>query len=167
MKILQCLLGLVFGMFVMTSYVQAQKIKDETKAISSEVGTKLGLTPEQRDKLAALQERFTAELRVIGDTLKTKRVGLKEALAVVSPDRKKVDSLVGEINQLNSQELTKRIDQAFAVNALLTPQQNQNLQKLLSEQKGALKTKGEGKKAGKAAKAGKGEKKAKGKKKEK
>ena len=140
MKILQYLTGFVFGMFVLTSHAHAQgAVKMAQDQIPVDIEAQLELSPEQSDRLATLKEKYAVEQGVISDALKTKRTAIVTALDAAAPDRKKVDAIVADINQLSAQEMGKRIDQVFAIRAILTPEQNQKLLQLIKEKRDAAK----------------------------
>jgi|GEM_PF-1428350 len=86
-----------------------------------------GVTPEQRDKMKALREEFRGKQKVLMEQIKAKREALRQDLDSPAPDRAKVSALAKEINDLQGQAATNRIDQVFKVRAIITPEQYQKL----------------------------------------
>jgi len=87
-----------------------------------------GVTQEQHDKMKALREEFRAKQKVLMDQIKTKREALRKELDSPTPDRAKANTLAKEINDLQGQAATNRIDEVFKLRTILTPEQFQKLQ---------------------------------------
>ena len=150
MKIVQCVIGVVLGMFIMASHAQAQRAAHTMIGqIQPDIVATLGLSPEQNEKLDTLKVKFSQELMIISNALKVKRLALNAGLQTMYVDKKKVDALVAEIGQLSQQEMAKQVEQVFAIREVLTPEQNQ---KLIAAQ---VAKKDQGGKGAKGAKGGK------------
>lgn len=156
MKIVQYVTGIFLGTFVFASLVSAQGMGGKAgKPMRPEVEYKLGLTPEQSNKLSTVRERIGDEIKVISVALKDKRLALSNELAALNPDRKKIDAIAVEVSQLTTQEITKHIEEVFSIRAILTPEQNQKYYDLLQAQMKASAGKKEEKRSSRKGQKGK------------
>jgi periplasmic protein CpxP/Spy len=114
-------------------------ISEKQAAAEAAVEDELGLTPEQKDKLKALREDARAKQAGLADDLRNAKSALQKELDSPSPDRKRADNLVASVNKLQSQILAARVDQVFAMRAILTPEQYQKLVQIREERRKEMK----------------------------
>jgi Spy/CpxP family protein refolding chaperone len=90
----------------------------------------LRLTPEQKDKIRALQTQGHESSRALHQQLKAKRQALMEYLQSVDADEARAQSLQAEVNDMQAQMSAQRLKSWFQMRAILTPEQRLRLQQL-------------------------------------
>ncbi len=84
---------------------------------------RLNLTDTQKKDVEKLNTEF-AKLRVDQQAkIKTAYIELRELTRADSPDKSAIEKQIGEISDLQGQNRVMRVDHWFAVNKLLTPDQ--------------------------------------------
>ncbi|MEI6437155.1 MAG: Spy/CpxP family protein refolding chaperone [Candidatus Omnitrophota bacterium] len=108
----------------------------------------LGLTPEQKEKMAALRSGGEGKQKAAFQSIKAKKDELKALLDGPNPDEAKAKALAGEISALESTMMQARIDHIIKLRQILTPEQFKKLeeirQKHRAERKGEWKNGGHG-----------------------
>jgi Spy/CpxP family protein refolding chaperone len=136
--------ALIFAMGVLLApsarCLAADKSKADEEAAAEKVEKELALSPEQKDKLKALREDLRAKQVAITNDLRAAKGSLQKELESPTPDRKRADSLVADINKLQSQMLSLRVEQVFSMRAILTPEQYQTLLKAREKRRQDMKT---------------------------
>ncbi len=90
----------------------------------------LKLTDAQRKDIDKL--RFDLQKKTIEQQakLKTERLELAQLFKADNPDQSAIDKKIGELSQLQSQQRLLKVDHWFAVNKLLTPDQQKIWKKM-------------------------------------
>ncbi|MBF0486464.1 MAG: Spy/CpxP family protein refolding chaperone [Candidatus Omnitrophica bacterium] len=104
--------------------------KTSIQAEADKIADELGLTLEQREKMKALTDDFSAKEKATTAGLKAKRDALKNELDNDVLDKAKVDAIVGEIKALQASLLENRVDQTVKMHQLLTPEQYKKLKEI-------------------------------------
>lgn len=87
------------------------------------IGKGLDLSEDQQAKVKELRNDHLKKTSVTKNELKVKRAELEAAIEVDKPDRKKIDLLVSEINELQGAIFTERINHKMEVRSLLDDEQ--------------------------------------------
>ncbi len=88
----------------------------------------LKLTPEQQDLIKKQRAKQKEKRRQTFQTLRTKRLELRQELEKQDIDKKKIDSLVAEIKPLMGELLDLKVESILAMKEILTPEQFEKLQ---------------------------------------
>jgi len=89
----------------------------------------LDLSPEQQELINKQRAGHREKRRQTFQTLRTKRLELKQELEKQDVDKKKIDSLVSEIKPLLGKLLDLRVESILAMKEILTPEQFEKLQR--------------------------------------
>ena len=90
-------------------------------------GPGLDLTPEQTQKMQALQENFFKESLPLSNALQIKQVELRTLWAQTNPDQEKLLAKQKEINALRTQLQEKATQNRLEMRKILTPEQQAQL----------------------------------------
>ena len=90
-------------------------------------GPGLNLTPEQTQKMQALQENFFKESLPLSNAMQIKQVELRTLWAQTNPDQEKLLAKQKEINALRTQLQEKAIQNRLEMRKILTPEQQAQL----------------------------------------
>ncbi len=88
---------------------------------------KLGLSPEQQAQMKAVRESFRAKQQALRGQIKAKHEALRQELDSNTPDRTKAEAILKDINSLQAQIGSNRIEEIFQIRAILTPEQFKKL----------------------------------------
>lgn len=121
--VLMVIVLMVFG-------TQLYSKQDDTKMLHKLVA-KLNLTDEQKKDVEKIH--FDAEKQAIAQKAKegTARVELQHLLKADAPDKSAIEKKITEIADLRVQMHMIKIDSWFAINKLLTPDQQKTWKKVL------------------------------------
>jgi Spy/CpxP family protein refolding chaperone len=116
----------VFALFITQLYSQP----DDAKQIQKFMG-KLNLTDEQKKDVEKIH--FDAEKQTIAQKAKveTARVELQQLLKADAPDKSAIEKKMNDIADLEVQMHMIKINSWFAINKLLTPDQQKTWKKVL------------------------------------
>ena len=98
------------------------KTRYRQERISKIVDT-LGLTEEQRDALKEKRVGHRAQMKELGEALRTKRKELQEELEKAQSDTERISTLVSDIKSLQGELLDQRVAGILATKEILTPEQ--------------------------------------------
>ena len=87
----------------------------------------LNLTPEQKQKMQALQEKFLKENLPLRNEMQIKQLELRTLWAQSNPDEEKILSKQKEINALRAQLQEKGTKNRLEMRKILTPEQQAQL----------------------------------------
>ncbi len=90
-------------------------------------GPGLNLTPEQTQKMQALQESFWKEMLPLRNEMQTKQLELSTLWAQTNPDQEKLLAKQKEINALRAQLQEKGTKNRLEMRKILTPEQQAQL----------------------------------------
>ena len=90
----------------------------------------LGLTAEQKEKMAALRIGQAKQMAQLQADQKVAQLELQEAMHQPNPDPGQVKAKVANLNRVRSQILEKRIDMRMKMNQILTPEQREKLKEM-------------------------------------
>ena len=90
----------------------------------------LELTPEQQKKLKALRLDNAKKMVRLRADLQIAQMDMKSLLDQPAPNSAEVKARVAEVNRVNAEILSKRIDHQLGMKGILTPEQQQKLQTL-------------------------------------
>ena len=93
--------------------------------------SKLNLTDQQKDQLAALRTQFEKDQIRAHANIATARLDLKALVQSGQLDRAAIEKAVNAISDLQRQEKVSMVDHLFKVNALLTPEQQKTFRQML------------------------------------
>lgn len=102
---------------------------DRGFALRERLAKTLNLTEEQQKNIESLRFEMRKALVEQQARLKTSRLELAELFKADQPNQAAIQKKVGEISQLQSQQRLLRVDHWFAVNKLLTPDQQKTWKK--------------------------------------
>jgi Spy/CpxP family protein refolding chaperone len=124
-SLLGCLLILAFSV----SLGQNRMTSQNRASMRDRVLRELKLTDDQQKSMENL--RFEMRKKVVDQQarLKTARLELAELFKADQPNQSAIQKKVGEISQLKSQQRLLVVDHWFAVNKLLTPDQQKTWKK--------------------------------------
>ena len=103
---------------------------------------RMKFTEEQKQKLKSIKQKYGNKLEDLHFKTLKKRIELVEEIRKDNPDRKKVDKIVGELNNIWTQKQKIIIYEFFEIRNILTPEQKKLYvrrftRQLLRMQKGA------------------------------
>lgn len=90
----------------------------------------LRLTPEQKEKIRALQMQGHEQSHALHQQLRAKRQSLMQYLQSPDAEEGKAQGLQAEVSDLQSQMSMQRLKSWFQMRSILTPEQKQRLQQL-------------------------------------
>ena len=108
--------------------------KGNPEAKFEEMNTKLGLTAEQQAKMKAQRETSRVASEELRKKVKESREKLRIELEKSTTTLESVQPLVTEIKNLESQLIDARVQQVFALKAILTPEQYAKFQQIIKEE---------------------------------
>jgi Spy/CpxP family protein refolding chaperone len=94
-----------------------------------------GISQEQREKMKALREEFQKKQKPLREQIKAKHEALRQELDSANPDRAKAETIAKEMNDLQGQAASNRIDEVFKLRTILTPEQFQKLREFHEKNK--------------------------------
>ncbi len=106
---------------------EAREVREHKSGFWKEEEKALGLSQEQQTKMKALREASGAKQKALRDQVKAKRDALRQELDSATPDRAKAEATLKDINALQGEIGSNRVDEIFQVRAILTPEQFQKL----------------------------------------
>ena len=124
--------------------------KTSLEAVKSDLEEGLGLTAEQKEKVAAIREDFKSKQLAIKNALNAKHEALRQELDGEAPVRAKVDPIIVEIKALQGQLMDNRVDVVFKLREIYTPQQIKMIKEHLEQQRKAMAVRNQGKKGKKS-----------------
>jgi Spy/CpxP family protein refolding chaperone len=83
------------------------------------------LSPEQKEKIKLIRDKFEDLTGDVQFDLKKKRFELADELQKAEPDRKKIDAKINEMLGMERKHYKLIIDEYFEIKKVLTPQQSQ------------------------------------------
>ena len=95
--------------------------------------SQLGLTAEQEQLMQARQKERGSRMKELGEALRTKKMELMKAVEKPEANRKELDALVNELKTLMGNQLDLRVEGAFALKEILTPEQYQKFHELMKQ----------------------------------
>jgi Spy/CpxP family protein refolding chaperone len=142
MKQITLLASILLLFLSMTAAQDRINPPDRTGASRAHVLQKLHLSDEQKKSVESL--RFDLRKKMVDQqaALKTSRLELAELFKAEQPSQAAIEKKMGEISQLQSQRRIMAVSHWFAVNKLLTPDQQiiwkKESARLLMQQKARL-----------------------------
>ena len=127
------------SMFLMAAPLFAQE-KNSAVVPTEDLDALLALTSAQKEKLSALKKDFVTRQKTVQDDIVVKRSALAQELDKESPNRKKAEGLINEINRLQGQIMLNNADQFFKTREVLTADQLKMFQKIKQDRKDAKNT---------------------------
>lgn len=94
---------------------------------------KLGLTQAQQDQLTALKSNLKAQMAPVRQVMKAKHAELKALWSAPNKDRDAILAKEAEIDQQRGVMRAAMVDFRIALNNLLTPQQQEELQQMKAD----------------------------------
>ncbi|OGX35456.1 MAG: hypothetical protein A3C36_01715 [Omnitrophica WOR_2 bacterium RIFCSPHIGHO2_02_FULL_52_10] len=140
--------GLVAGvLWTAAGYVQAQEapenppfnkeeMKEKWKAKKEALHKKLGITPEQAEKLDAQKAKHREGLKTLWEEIKAKREALAAELQKKEVNLDAVSKLHNELKALNAQKEDQRLEGILAAREVLTPEQFSQMMEFGKEHRG-------------------------------
>ena len=133
--------------WVAAGYVQAQEtpakppfkkeeMQEKWKAKRAELYKKLGLTPEQAEKLDAQKAKHREGMTVLWEEIKAKREALAAELQKKEINLDAVYTLHNELKALNAQKEDKRLEGILAAREILSPEQFSQMMEFRKERQG-------------------------------
>jgi Spy/CpxP family protein refolding chaperone len=98
----------------------------------------LNLTPDQKQKMQTNKQAQNQEMQAMASSLREKNNNLQEALRNPEVTRASVLGITNEIKGLQEKMLDLRIDEAFSVKEILTPEQYTKYQQLMGARLGHI-----------------------------
>lgn len=102
----------------------------EPMRMHQQLAERLGLTDSQKDQIGKLRLEHEKEMTELHAKIRIARLDMEELLAAEKLDRSAIEKKISAISDLEHSVKLKMLDHLFAVNALLTPEQ----QKVWKEQ---------------------------------
>ena len=103
----------------------------------------LGLSEEQRTQMKALREASRAKMDELRAQIKVKSEALGQEMESPQADQAKAQSIVKEINALQAEMTSARVENLFKVKAILTPEQFAKFQENHKKNRGKIKARHE------------------------
>ena len=125
--------------------------KATLELVKSDLEAKLGLTQEQKDKIATIRQDFKFKQLAIKNALNARNEALRQELDGDVPARAKADVIVSEIKALQAQLVDNRVDIVFKLRAVYAPRQIKLIKEHLEQQRKAIVVRKSVKKAKKTA----------------
>ena len=120
--------------------------KTSLESVKSDLEQGLGLTPEQKDKIAVIRQDFKAKQLAIKNALNAKHEALRQELDGDAPARSKVEPIVAEIKALQGQLMDNRVDIVFKLREIYTSEQIKTIKERSEQQRKAMIIRKQGKK---------------------
>jgi Spy/CpxP family protein refolding chaperone len=114
---------------------QKQDWKAKKEAHHQKMMDELGLTPDQASKIKNIREQNHSQAKSIHDQLQDKRRDLMEYMSSDNADPGKAKAMQQEIDQLQNQLSTLRMNTWFEMKKNLTPEQLTKMQALREQHK--------------------------------
>lgn len=106
--------------------------------------SQLNLSKEQREKMQALMQKNRGAGQESRQALMQKREQLRTMMQSGSGSKEQAKALLGEINKLQSAQMSHRIDMMYEMKSILTPEQFQKFQATMQQKRGQMKGQGQG-----------------------
>lgn len=100
-----------------------EKNVSRQKDVKEAIHKKLGLTPEQQQKLEENRKAQTEAMKKLHEGMKQQREKLQEALKSPEATRASVEPIIAEMKSLQAQLIDQRMNGIFAAKSILTPEQ--------------------------------------------
>lgn len=107
--------------------------RPDRKEIQKKLSEKLSLTAEQQKKFQEQNEKLSTLMKAQREAMAKNAEELKQEMAKDQPDRKKIRSLIEQINKSRLDNELKRTDLLLELRQILTPEQRKKFQQLLAE----------------------------------
>ncbi|NLE64836.1 MAG: periplasmic heavy metal sensor [Elusimicrobia bacterium] len=124
--------SLLLGVLWMVPGVQAQP--SMTLGGAEDVGPAvmedLRLTDEQKETIRTVRQEFKEQNRAAVDKLKEQQDALRAEMEQETPSLANAQAIVAEINRLQGQVMSNRIEHLFKVREVLTPEQYGQLKEI-------------------------------------
>ena len=116
--------GLIVGALVWGRLVLAQEtVQEPLPSPRISIEEALSLTPEQKEKIAAVMTVYNKEQKQLRAALGKQRDIVEKELGAMNPNRHKVEARAEDISRLQKKMQLQRIDHVFAIRDVLTPEQ--------------------------------------------
>jgi len=106
--------------------------------------SQLNLSKEQREKMQALMQKNRGAGKEGQQALMQKRQQLRTMMQSGSGSKEQAMALLGEINKLQSAQMSHRIGMMYEMKSILTPEQFQKFQSAMEQKRGQMKGQGVG-----------------------
>ena len=107
-------------------------------AMHQEMMGKLNLTDQQKSEMQKLHFEMQKKQVQIQSKIRLQRIDLRELFAADKPDRAAIEKGIKAVSELQLQEKMNMVDHLFAVNALLTPEQQKIWKKTIGDRMGSM-----------------------------
>ena len=99
---------------------------------------KLNLTDQQKSDMQKLRLEMEKKQVQIQSKIQLQRIDLRELFAADKPDRAAIEKGIKAVSELQLQEKMNMVDHLFAVNALLTPEQQKIWKQTIGQRLGMM-----------------------------
>jgi len=131
--------AVVLGMLAIASMAIAQpNAGPRHMTMHQELMGKLNLTDQQKSDMQKLRFEMEKKQAQVQSKIRLQRIDLRELLAADKPDRAAIEKGIKTVSELQLQEKMNMVDHLFAVNALLTPEQQKIWKKNIGERLGGM-----------------------------
>ncbi|MBN2097349.1 MAG: periplasmic heavy metal sensor [Candidatus Omnitrophica bacterium] len=105
-----------------------QKRAHPREEIWDNLSEELNLSPQQQEQLQNQRNEQRKNARALRESLRSKQKQLRKELDQQDIDRAKIDSLMTEINSLNKEQLSQRVQGILSMRQILSSEQFKKLQ---------------------------------------